>query len=207
MHAHGHLHRIRTKWPAYQRLGLHAALIAVALVTQWVPVIRDNINSGMAFINVQDHPELTFCDSIFAFSWLLAIETSGVAQTILGNVVMRNFGKLAAGMYLLAPAITYTIVPDLALSLSNNGSSASSILGITWVVLFLVTFALAIPFHFFVELPSKMMGEVFAEILEGGSGNTRQRMRKSVDGKLLKRHPGGAANLGKTTSAQKPILV
>ncbi|KAL8286230.1 hypothetical protein RQP46_004718 [Phenoliferia psychrophenolica] len=202
MHAHGHLHTIRTKWPAYQRLSLHAVLIAVALVTQWVPVVRDNINKGLAVINVQDHPELTFCDAIFASCWLLAIETSGIAQTILGNVVMRTLGKLSAGLFLLAPAITFTLVPNIALNLHNNGSSASSVLGVSWVVLFFVALACSVLFHFAVELPSKWAGEVVAEILEGnfarapGSGILR-----SADGKLLKRNVGGGAKLA------KPVLV
>ncbi|KAK4702093.1 hypothetical protein P7C70_g4132, partial [Phenoliferia sp. Uapishka_3] len=205
MHAHGHLHRIRTKWPMYQRLTLHGVLIAVALVTQWVPVVRDNINKGLAVINVQDHPELTFCDAIFASCWLFTIETSGLAQTVFGNVVMRNLGKLSAGIYLLAPAITFTIVPNIALSLHNKGSSASSVLGISWVVLFFITIALAIAFHFVVELPSKMLGEVVAEILEGNAGRGRSHLS---GGKLLKRNVGGGAKLQqKTSNSQRPVLV
>ncbi|KAI5480058.1 hypothetical protein MNV49_002023 [Pseudohyphozyma bogoriensis] len=201
MHAHGHLHRIRTKWPLYSRLGLHAVLIIVACVTQFVPVVRDNINSGLATINVQDHPELTFCDAIFAFCWMFAIETSGFAQNVLGNIVMRNLGKLSAGLYLLAPAITFTIVPNLALTMHNNGSSASSVLGLSWLVLFLVTLALSIAFHFVVELPSKMLGEVVAEILEGSTGGIKTT-KNSGDGtnRLLKRNPGGGAKLAKPTT-------
>jgi hypothetical protein len=195
MHAHGHLHRIRSKWPAYQRLSLHAVLITIACITQFVPVIRNNINYGMSVINVQNHPELTFADSIFAFCWLFSIETSGIAQTVLGNVVMRNLGKLAAGIYLLAPAITFTVVPNLALSLHANGHSASSVLGTSWVVLFTVTVALAIPFHFFVELPSKLLGEMFSEMLEGADGSTKT-VRRSADGKLTRRHVGGGASIG-----------
>lgn len=181
---------------------------------QWVPVIRDNINSGMATINVQNHPELTFCSSIFAFGWLFAIETSGLAQNILGNIVMRTLGKFAAGIYLLAPAITFTIVPDVALSLHNNGSSASTVLGVSWLVLFIIVVALAIPFHFFVELPSKMLGEVVVEILEttgvdksehGHSGSEKG----GAGAKLLKKNPGGGAKLSQPQSASntKPVLV
>ncbi|KWU46719.1 hypothetical protein RHOSPDRAFT_3080, partial [Rhodotorula sp. JG-1b] len=166
MHAHGHLHTIRTKWALWQRLSLHAVLIAIALVFQWVPVLRDNVNSGMATINVTDHPELTFCDALFAVCWLFCIETSGLAQNILGNVVMRSLGKLAPGMVLLAPAITFTIVPDIALNMHNNGSSAQAVLGTCWIAMFAITVALSIAFHFFVELPSKMIGEVFAELME-----------------------------------------
>lgn len=197
MHAHGHLHRIRTKWPMYQRVALQAILIIVALVFQWVPVIRDNVNYGMSVINVQDHPELTFCDAIFCVCWLFVIETSGVAQVVFGNVVFRNLGKLSAGVYLLAPAITFTIVPNLALSMHNNGSSASSVLGLSWLVLFVVACACAIAFHFAVELPSKVMGEVVAELLEGADGST----------KLIKRNVGGGAKLAKANSGQRPVLV
>lgn len=187
MHAHGHLHRIRTKWAAWQRLTLHAVLIAVALVTQWVPVIRDNINSGLHTINVTDHPEITFCDALFTACWLFCIETSGIAQTVFGNVVMRTLGKLAPGMVLLAPAITFTIVPDIALSMSNNGASASTVLGTTWVALFGIVFALSIAFHFVVELPSKMIGEVFVEALENWDGEGfRARRAKAGSSKLSK---------------------
>ncbi|GAA5995213.1 uncharacterized protein JCM10292_004602 [Rhodotorula paludigena] len=193
MHAHGHLHRIRTKWPAWKRLSLHAVLIVVALVFQWVPPLRDHVNDGLQTINVTDHPELTFCDALFAFCWLLCIETSGVAQTVFGNVVMRTLGKLAPGIVLLAPAITFTIVPDIALSMHNNGSSASSVLGTTWVALFGIVVALAIAFHFVVELPSKMMGEVIVELFENWDGDGF--FRKKV--KSVARKEGGGAKLTK----------
>ena len=204
MHAHGHLHRIRTKWPFYQRALLHVVLIAATLVTQWVPVVRDNINRGLAFINVQDHPELTFSDSIFAISLLVCIETSGLAQRILGNVVMRNLGKLAAGMYLLAPSLVFTIVPTLAISLNNGGSSSANVLGVSWLVLFGAGVMFAALFHVLVELPSKLAGEVVTELLEGADGTgTRRRQLLSKDGKLLKRNVGGGANLG---GKARPVL-
>ncbi|KAM0755808.1 hypothetical protein T439DRAFT_282416 [Meredithblackwellia eburnea MCA 4105] len=208
MHAHGHLHRIRTKWPMYQRLTLHLVLIAVALVTQWVPVVRDNINKGMAVINVQNHPELTFCDAIFASCWLFTIETSGLAQTVFGNVVMRNLGKLAAGLYLFAPIFTYTIIPDLALRLHDGGSKASSVLGVSWVVLFLAAFGVAILFHVVVELPSKLLGEVVAELLESADGSTRfTRKSKEGNNKLVKRHVGGGAKLQQQQQQRQPLQV
>lgn len=198
MHAHGHLHRVRTKWPMYQRLTLHFSLIALACCTQFIPVVRNNINYGMSVINVQDHPELTFSDSIFAVCWLICIETSGIAQNVFGNIVMRNLGKFSAGMFLLAPAVTFTIVPDLALQLHNNKSSASTILGLSWVVLFFTTFVGAIVFHFLVELPSKMIGEVVAEILEM---KERGVIPRRADGTKLLKKSSGAANL-----KQRPVL-
>jgi len=166
MHAHGHLHRIRTKWPKWQRLSLHALLIAIALVFQWVPIVRRNVNSGLATINVQNHTELSFCDAVFAACWMFCIETSGIAQLILGNVVFRTLGRFSAGMVLLAPALTFTVIPDIALSLSQHGSSGSTVLGVSWVVLFFVGLGLAVVFHFAVELPSKLVGELFAEAIE-----------------------------------------
>ncbi|GAA6049559.1 hypothetical protein JCM3770_000847 [Rhodotorula araucariae] len=193
MHAHGHLHRIRTKWPLWRRLALHGVLIAIALVFQWVPVIRDNVNSGMHTINVTDHPEITFCDALFAAFWLFCIETSGFAQTVFGNVVMRTLGKLAPGMVLLAPAITFTIVPDIALSMHNNGASASAVLGTTWIAMFGIVVALSIAFHFLVELPSKMIGEVFVEALENWDG---EGWFGKKGAKVIKRD-GGAAKLSK----------
>ncbi|GAA5891114.1 hypothetical protein JCM6882_006426 [Rhodosporidiobolus microsporus] len=195
MHAHGHLHKIRTKWPVWQRLSLHAVLIAIALVFQWVPVIRDNVNSGLSTINVTDHDDLTFCDAIFAACWLFCIETSGLAQNILGNVVMRTLGKLAPGMVLLAPAITFTIVPDIALNLSNNGSSASTVLGTCWVALFFIVLALSVAFHFVVELPSKMIGEVVVELLENWNGEGFWGTKR--EGAKANKKAGGAAKLTK----------
>lgn len=183
MHAHGHLHTIRTRWPAYLRISLHAVLIAIALVFQWVPVIRDNVNYGMQVINVTDHVDITFCDAIFVACWLFCIETSGFAQNVFGNVVMRTLGKLAPGMYLLAPAITYTIVPDIALNMHNNGASASSVLGSTWIAMFAIVVALSIAFHFLVELPSKMIGEVICEMFENWDGEGGIRAKR---GKLQK---------------------
>ncbi|GAA6004438.1 hypothetical protein JCM10207_000727 [Rhodosporidiobolus poonsookiae] len=197
MHAHGHLHRIRTKWPVYQRLALHAVLIAFALVFQWVPVIRDNVNYGLSVINVTDHDDLTICDALFAACWLFCIETSGLAQTILGNVVMRTLGKLAPGMVLLAPAITFTLVPDIALNLHNNGSSASAILGVGWIALFGIVVALSIAFHFVVELPSKMMGEVVVELLENWNGEGFFRRGNKGDEAKLQKKAGGGAKLQK----------
>lgn len=193
MHAHGHLHYIRTRWPAFLRIAAQAAAIGIALVTQWVPVLRDNINYGMSVINVQNHPELTFCDAIFATCWIFVIETSGIAQLVFGNVVMRHLGKLAAGIYLLAPTLTYTIVPDVALSLSSNGTDAGSIVGVCWVTLFAITIALSIAFHFFVELPSKLMGEFVAEMVEGTpEGEIPAGFVRAKGGKLLKKNAGGA---------------
>jgi len=98
---------------------------------------------------------------------------------------MRTLGKLAPGMYLLAPAITYTIVPDIALNMSNNGASASSVLGSTWIAMFAIVVALSIAFHFLVELPSKMIGEVICEMFEnwdgeGGIRSKRGKLQKGI---------------------------
>jgi peptidoglycan/LPS O-acetylase OafA/YrhL len=142
----------------------------------------------MAVINVQNHPELTFCDSIFAFCVLFCLETSGAAQWALGNVVMRWLGKLSAGMYVLAPSIVYAIIPPVAATLNANGTSLSNTLLISWLILFGSGLAFAIVFHFFVELPSKLMGELFCDAIE--SMETREESRiKSVGGKLIKRNP------------------
>lgn len=200
MHAHGHLHHIRTKWPLFGRLAFHGALVAIALVTQWVPILRNNINYGMSIINVQDHPELTFCDSIFAICLLMIVETSGFAQRILGNIVMRNFGKLTAGIYLLSPSLVFTIIPTLAISLHSNGSAASRTLGVSWLVLFAMATLFGGLFHLLVELPSKLIGEVVVEFLEGSGVRGARQMGR--DGKLVKRHVGGGALLGKA----RPVL-
>lgn len=155
MHVHGQFARVQ-KWPIYSRFVVWAILAGIACVTQFINPVRNNLNSGLATINVTNHPELTFADSIFVTCFLVGIETSIVAQHILGNVVMRLLGKLAAGIYLLSGVLTFTLVPNLALSMSNAGSAGSAILGVSWVVLFAASLGLAIPFHFFIELPSKV---------------------------------------------------
>lgn len=147
-------------------MSLQIVVIVVAFVIQWVNPIRDHLNSDLATINVTSHGEITISDSILAVAILFVVETSPVLQFVFGNVVMKLLGRLSAGIYLLAPAITFTIVPDLALSLHNGGSKPNSILGITWVVLFFACFGLAIVFHFVVELPSKWAGEYFAYFIE-----------------------------------------
>jgi peptidoglycan/LPS O-acetylase OafA/YrhL len=103
---------------------------------------------------------------ILATCLFFVFETSAVLQVVFGNIVMRLLGKLAPGIYLLAPAITYTVVPTLGISLRNNGSSGSAVLGVTWVVCFAICVVAAIPFHFLVELPSKLAGEYFADFVE-----------------------------------------
>ena len=151
------------KWPFPIRVAVQIAILALGCVIEWVAPIRDHLNSGMATVNVLNHTQIQFADVIFVTCLLLIVETSPILQFVFGNIVMRLFGKLTAGIFLLAPAITFTVVPDLALSMSRSGSSGSAILGVSWVVLFLACFGLAIVFHFAVELPSKFAGEYFAD--------------------------------------------
>lgn len=121
---------------------------------------------------------------------------------------MRTMGKFAPGLYLLAPAITFTLVPDLALTLHNNGSTASSVLGVSWLVLFFVTLVVAALFHFVVELPSKMLGEIVCEMLESSEPTPLVGEVKQAGGKLLKKNVGGGANKGAAPAAgSKPVLV
>lgn len=134
-------------------------------------------------MNVQDHPELTFADSIFAFCIVFAVETSGVAQWFFGNVVMRNLGKLSAGMYLLAPSIVFAIIPPFAASLNKKGTSMANTLLYSWLVVLGSGMGLAVLFHFFVELPSKVMGEMVAEVIEGMVDRPQGR---SPAGKVMK---------------------
>ncbi|GAA95226.1 uncharacterized protein L969DRAFT_92511 [Mixia osmundae IAM 14324] len=165
MAAHGQFQKVK-KWPMSRRLAVQGALIAVALIFQWVSVIRDNLNSAFATINVQNHVEITICDALFATCFLFALETSTLAQRLMGNVVLRNLGRLAPGLYLFAAPLTYTLVPSIAKSMAGAGSSASAITGVTWMALFGVALAISIPFYFFIELPSVLAGELFANLLE-----------------------------------------
>lgn len=163
--AHGAFARVK-KWPFIRTFGIQIVLIAIACALQFINVARNGLNNAMAKINVTNHGELQFADLIFATCFMLVFETSSILQVVLGNVVMRMLGKLAAGMYLLAPIITYTIVPALAVKLSKSGTAGTSVLAVTWVVCFAACTVLAIPFHFLVELPSKLAGEWICEFLE-----------------------------------------
>lgn len=163
--AHGHFARVR-KWPFMRTLAIQIVLLAIGLAFQFINPLRDNVNKGLATINVTNHTEIAFCDVIFVTCIFLIFETSKITQMVFGNIVMRMLGKLAPGMYLLSAPITFTIVPSLAVSLNNNGTSGSGILGVTWVVCFAISTVAAIPFHFLVELPSKLAGEYIVEFAE-----------------------------------------
>lgn len=164
MAAHGHWAKIR-KQPWTRALILQVVLIGVALALQFVNPARNALNNAFATINVTGNTDLTICDLIFATCFMIVFETSPICQAVLGNIVMRYLGKLAPGIYLLAPAITYTVVPTLGISLKNSGTSGSGVLGVTWVVCFAVCVVAAIPFHFLVEYPSKIAGNYFGNFV------------------------------------------
>lgn len=164
-------------------LALQIVLLAFALCFQFINPVRNHLNSAFATINVLNHSELTFCDMIFATCFMLVFETSALLQIVFGNIVMRLLGKLAPGMYLFAPAIVYTVVPSLGISLRSNGTTGSGVLGVTWIVTFAICVLLAIPFHFLVELPSKLAGEYFADFTESwGRSNQEEPGAVQVKG-------------------------
>jgi peptidoglycan/LPS O-acetylase OafA/YrhL len=149
----------------------------------------------LSVINVANHDEIQFCDVIFVTCIFLIFETSKIAQVIFGNIVMRMLGKLAPGMYLLSSPITFTVVPSLAVSLSNNGTSGSGILGVTWVVCFAISVVAAIPFHFLVELPSKLAGEYVIDFLAkwGRTEEEKDQLVKGPQSKAPKKIAGPGA--------------
>jgi len=174
------------KMPMASRIGLRLGFLVLALVTQWVPVIRDNLNTGMAKINVQSHAEITFADWIFATMVLFIVETSEIAQMILSNIVFRVLGKLSAGIYLLAPAFVFTIVPTVALRLHDTQTyQASGVLGISWCLLVGANFGAAILFYLFVECPSKLIGEVVVNTIEKLGVDPELAKRDADDMKAL----------------------
>lgn len=189
--AHGHFARVR-KWPFMRTLAIHIVLLGIALVFQFVNPLRDNVNKGLAVINITNHDEIQICDVIFVTCIFLIFETSKIAQMVFGNIVMRMLGKLAPGMYLLCSPITFTAVPTLAVSLSNNGTSGSGILGVTWVVCFAISVVAAIPFHFLVELPSKLAGEYVVEFAEkwGRTEEEKDQLVKGPQSKAPKKIAG-----------------
>jgi hypothetical protein len=178
MVVHDQFKRVQ-KWPFLLRLAVQLALVAIAAVTQFIGPIRSGLNSGMNTVNVTHHTQITFADVIFVTCFLVVVESSTICQFVFGNVVMRMLGKLSAGLFLLAPAITFTVVPDLALSMHRSNSSSSAILGVSWAVLFLACFGLAIVFHLAVEIPSKLAGEYFAEFVSnwGRADSTTEAIR------------------------------
>lgn len=180
MAAHGHTARLR-KLPVAFRIALRIALLALALATQWISVIRTNLNSALATVNVQAHSEIAFADWIFVTVVLFVVETSEVAQQVLSTAPFRTLGRLAAGIYLLAPAVVFTIVPDVALNLHNSGSyAAPAVLGLSWLLLLGVCVGGSIGFHFLVECPSKLLGEIVADLFER-LGADREMMKKDAE--------------------------
>lgn len=142
------------------RLAILAVLVGLVVLVQFINPVRNGLNSGLATINVTNHTDLTFADLITATCFVSIVELSPWIQIVLGNVVFRAIGRVTtAGLYLISAVMTFTAVPTLALSMSRNGSSPSSITGLTWLLMFGASFLLAIPFHFFIELPSKHFGE------------------------------------------------
>ncbi|KAA1101873.1 hypothetical protein PGT21_031900 [Puccinia graminis f. sp. tritici] len=185
MAAHGQIAKLR-KMPMMSRIGMRLGLLVLALATQWVPIIRDNLNMGMAKINVQSHGELTFADWIFVTVILFIVETSEVAQMILSNVVFRLLGKLSAGIYLLAPAIVFTIVPTMALRLHDTQTyQAAGVLGISWCLLVGACFGSAVLFYLVVECPSKLLGEVVVNSIEKLGVDPELAKRDAEDLKAL----------------------
>lgn len=184
MAVHGVFERIQ-KWPFLLRLALQLTLVAIALVFQWINVIRDNVNSGMGTISVAGLNEVTFCDFIFVTCGLLVAETSTWTQFVFGNWVVRNtVGKLSAGMVLISPIILYTVIPHLAHSMDNSGAVGSSSLGVCWLVLFLATLGLSIIFYFIVEWPSKFAAEWFGNYCTNwGRSDEEEAARKAMNAK------------------------
>lgn len=188
---HGHFARMK-KWPFMRILALQLLLIAAACAVMFINIVRDNVNKGMSIINVGDHGEIQFVDLFFVTCFFLVFETSPILQLVFGNIVMRWLGKLAPGMYLICPAIVYTLVPTLGVSLSNNGLSGSGILGTTWVVTFAISIVAAIAFYFIVEVPSKLAGEAFANFVTnfGRSADEQKAMLKAPNAPAPKKISG-----------------
>ncbi|KNE91566.1 hypothetical protein PSTG_15018 [Puccinia striiformis f. sp. tritici PST-78] len=185
MAAHGQIAKLR-KMSMIGRIGLRIGLLGLALATQWVPIVRDNLNTGMAKINVQSHGELTFADWIFATVILFIVETSEIAQLILSNIVFRILGKLSAGIYLLSPAIVFTLVPTMALKLHDAQTyQASGVLGISWCLLMGASFGSAILFYLFIECPSKLLGEIVVNNIEKMGVDPELAKRDAEDLKAL----------------------
>ncbi|WAQ85581.1 hypothetical protein PtA15_6A209 [Puccinia triticina] len=114
------------------------------------------------------------------------VPTSEIGQLILSNIVFRVLGKLSAGIYLLAPAIVFTIVPTMALRLHDaQTSSAAGVLGISWCLLVAACFGFAIPFYLLVECPSKLLGELVVNNIEKLGVDPELAKRDAEDLKAL----------------------
>ncbi|MBW0524628.1 hypothetical protein O181_064343 [Austropuccinia psidii MF-1] len=135
MAAHGHTAKLR-KLNLISRISLRIGLLILAFAIQWIPFIRDHLNSAMSKINVQSHNEITFADWILVSVILFVVETSDLAQTVLSNIFFRIMSKLSAGIYLIAPAIVFTLVPTVALKLHDTHTyQAGGVLGISQILI------------------------------------------------------------------------
>lgn len=159
---HGHFTKIQN-WSLIQRSILQFSLLGFGLTIQWIPIIRDSVNKAFAVLNVQDHPELKFVDSIFVVIFLLLIEISPWAQNVLNFSWFVKGGKLSAGIYLLAPSIVFGLIPHLALAMHDQHYSGSTILGVSWLVLFVTASLGGGIFWGLVQVPSKWVREKFRE--------------------------------------------
>lgn len=185
MAAHGQTARLR-KLSVPLRIAIRIALLVVAAITQFIPVVRNNLNSALATVNVQAHTDITFSDWIFVTIVLFIVETSDVAQRVFSFGIFKFLGQLSAGIFLLAPAVVFTIVPDVALSLHNSQTySAPTVLALSWALLLGVCFVGSIAFHLVVECPSKLFGEVMCDLFEKLGADKEQMKKDAEDLKAL----------------------
>ena len=163
MAVHGEFARLH-KMPVGARMIWQVVLLGLIVVVQFINPIRNNINSGLNTINVTHHTEIAFADVLTCAFFVAMIESEPILQKLAGNIVFRTLGRVCtAGFYLFAGLLTFTLVPVIALSMHNSGSSPSAITGLSWVAMFAASFVLSFPFHFIIELPSDHFGERFAK--------------------------------------------
>ncbi|POW16320.1 hypothetical protein PSTT_01527 [Puccinia striiformis] len=163
MAAHGQIAKLR-KMSMIGRIGLRIGLLGLALATQWVPIVRDNLNTGMAKINVQSHGELTFADWIFA--------------TNLGKTISRYLSIIPSN------SIYISTNDGLKITRCSNLSSFGS-LGISWCLLMGASFGSAILFYLFIECPSKLLGEIVVNNIEKMGVDPELAKRDAEDLKAL----------------------
>ncbi|EJU03617.1 hypothetical protein DACRYDRAFT_99215 [Dacryopinax primogenitus] len=146
------LPRIR-RMPLVQRLLVQATLLALIIIFEFITPTRNAIDMGMAAWNVRNVTQIQFGDTMFVTLALLWVEITPWAQIVLGNFLVRYLFILTPGMYLLTPALSYTLVPSVMSHFAHPFTNAGALFA-AWAVLLITVILLSLVFYFLVVYPS-----------------------------------------------------
>ncbi|KAJ3003866.1 hypothetical protein HKX48_001525, partial [Thoreauomyces humboldtii] len=172
MRVHGHLVRPRSRIVAIA-CQIVAIVLAVGIV--WVTPVRTALDSvgthlQITYIDVVDNQShslgnanrISLANSLSCFFLMMFFElTSEITSHGVLSRAGKHIGHLSAGIVVLHPTYLYTVVPSLGLSLSRNGASFSSIVGLSWLALVALVIPSAFFFYHLVERQSVLLGDFF----------------------------------------------